>query len=538
MSVHSILSSESPATYNTAEYEPDHPADTVAPLPSSRKPAKKTTFARKRTYSTPYPFDPSSDESRSNTPKPSAPSRTTTEIPRNDLPPSAPRSRIPKPTSRAVSASQATRKTSPLIPSKPSLLEEELGPLPNGTSSYTSSQEDLDETIVVSNVGMSAAPSDSRLRSRYPPAEPTEFEHWYRGEGRDGGGRNGGRGEISAGTHEMLKIAMGGHSLSQGRHRPESVVLDDSFRGRRWQESGEWSDVRNEEPLTDMEVDGEATDAETVPPTPIDDPRPPPAVSHPSSSILRPSTPPNRHQAAPSMGSTTPKAPTRTTPHQKKPPTVANTPTRSRIRKKTSMPSIPATGSRSAYDLSSVSAFADAVPQWDNQPSLPASGNWDEVVLPTVAKKMRMATGDSTELKVLGTSNRRDSKRDSQLVPPAPGTFDYDESKAHRRNRQAEMQQFEFGVVRPEPEPEPEPEIPEKRTSIALPVSRPPIQDSTDLPPSLPPSSLPPSNPRKERQELRRTKPAITVTTPSVEWQDAKMEDDEHDAGCCKCVIM
>ncbi|KAG8905712.1 hypothetical protein FRC00_013100, partial [Tulasnella sp. 408] len=59
-----------------------------------------------------------------------------------------------------------------------------------------------------------APPFNPNRLSAAPSVEEREFEHWYRGEGREGGGRNGGRGEIKVGKahtqKEMLDIAVGG----------------------------------------------------------------------------------------------------------------------------------------------------------------------------------------------------------------------------------------------------------------------------------------------------------------------------------------
>lgn len=94
--------------------------------------------------------------------------------------------------------------------------------------------------------------------------EEREFEHWYRGEGRDGGGRNGGRGEIKLAkadtTKEMLQIAVGGHNLDAdgnrySRHirdnRDETFELDQRTR----REAERLDYVPHERELSDMEGD-------------------------------------------------------------------------------------------------------------------------------------------------------------------------------------------------------------------------------------------------------------------------------------------
>lgn len=542
MSVHSVLASDPSTVYGHPALDINYGKDTLAPLPK-RNP-KPYSLARQRTYSTPYPFEPSPDGPKLIQSRHSGSSRTTTEIPRSSTP-STSHSRIPKPATRTVSASQAVRRANPPMSFAPSLLEEEIGPPVNGTSSYSSSQEELDRTITEPNALSGLSSTSASTPHSFSPSEAAEYEHWYRGEGRDGGGRNGGRGEISAGTQEMLKIAMGGHTLRQGKARPESIVLNDSFRSRKWQEGAEWGDVRNEEPLTDMEVDGDATDAETpeTPRTPIHAPSPPLDSAHPLA--LRPYTPPTPVEPVHAPEPVTPKASTRTAQQRKKSSAAGTTPTRSRVRRKASLPAMSATASsRSAYDLSSVSAFADAVPHWDNQPDIPPSGNWDEVILPTVAKKMRMANEDpTTELQVLGTSRINASARKPELIPPAPGTFDYDETKAHPRNRPTEMQQF--GVYRPVLEEEPElhsateePIAVPHNTSVAIaPASSQTSRPISIVVPTPPPSKPDAVNSEKTRQGFKHKKPSVKVTPPSVDSRLAN-EDDEHSGGCCKCLIM
>jgi len=175
--------------------------------------------------------------------------------------------------------------------------------------------------------------------------------------------------------------------------------------------------------------------------------------------------------------------------------------------------------------------MADAIPSWTRP--VP-KGNWDEVVLPVVARKMGLE--DQYE----EATGAPEPKRTVDLVAPAPGTFGYDPSK--RRNRylnhngaiDENLQMDEFGQY---PLPPPVPSVPEEKNEEPVIVS-PEHRTSLRTRPSMRPR--PPSPP-----------PFSDYAHPSVDTQPvhdvvpspqalAMQVDDEPDsgAGCCKCTIM
>lgn len=379
-----------------------------------------------------------------------------------------------------------------------------------------------------------------------------QYEHWYRGEGREGGGRNGGKGEIRAGTQEMLAIALSGHVSADYRPRESwaptlSTHLDDgdySDSQERWR-TGAWAQdsVLDERMLTDMEGEGEGTDADTLggPSTPTLATRQLPNAQPPHSTPRRRAVSSVRSQTTPTqsrvrsstkpIGQSSQSSPTGS--HRPSPNPNRGRPTGGVPRKTSSPPPVNSSASRSAYDLSSFSALADAIPQWDSPPPIPPSGNWDEVILPTIAKKMRMAqSGSSPEVILLGSeSTSRPPAGSPQFVsiPPAPGTFAYDASKAYPRNQTGDgidMQQF--GARDAEPQP-----VAKHLASaplVAREAESEPNITAEQIPTALPDQLL------KVVPDLRQNKPAIRVTSPSLKSQ--RVPEDEHDGGCCKCVVM
>lgn len=184
---------------------------------------------------------------------------------------------------------------------------------------------------------------------------------------------------------------------------------------------------------------------------------------------------------------------------------------------------------------------------------MPASGNWDEVVLPTLAKKMR-ATKPEEDITMLGGNvyggnNKRNSKRGSMIVPPAPGTFGYDASKAYRdRDRGREttsMEMGQFGVTDERAEPGPEIAI-DNDPKSARPMSfQAPLPSQEVLQPPRIPLTETASSGNMSAKELRKNKPAIRVTSPSIDSRGQQRRPAQHDddddvaeGGCCRCVVM
>lgn len=375
------------------------------------------------------------------------------------------------------------------------------------------------------------------------PYSQPEVEHWYRGEGRDGGGRNGGRGEIQAADREMLTIALSGHIPADYRAR-DSWKLEDAEHSdsqEPWRGQTQDDYVLDERMLTDMEGENDGTDADTVErsTTPTATSHPLPNAETPKASLHTTPRPvprtqtqatPTKLHSLPKANGTSPQSTIRATP----------TPTKGPARGKRKMSLPPRSNppaSRSAYDLSSP-ALADAIPPWEVEPSVPPSGNWDEVVLPTIAKKMRMAqSGSAPAVSMLGSQTspaaRSASSPTTMMIPPAPGTFDYDASKANHRHQvnKAPPQVDQFGAHL-------SPSSSERPTSIVFPQVESMQMMETPLPSSVGATQNSSHNmpTRNTTKDLRKTKPQIRVTSPSM--KSHRDVEDPDSGGCCKCIIM
>ncbi|CCM05736.1 uncharacterized protein FIBRA_07968 [Fibroporia radiculosa] len=172
----------------------------------------------------------------------------------------------------------------------------------------------------------------------------------------------------------------------------------------------------------------------------------------------------------------------------------------------------------------------DAIPSW-TQP-VPTSGNWDDVVLPVVARKKGLeghyATAD-------GNSRTLQSQTKSAVYEPAPGTFGYDHSKYRRKdaNGGAEVIPMdEFGQKMDAVGEEPQPV-----TEQPKPLLPPTVVERTHShtsPPSPPPFAhyAPPDTGHQKVES-----PAIQPIVPTRN-EGADRPDDDGGAGCCRCVIM
>jgi hypothetical protein len=566
-------------------------------LPTSKVPPQR----RPRRYSTPYPFEPSLPDdpedhgsSRTNLHQFPTSNGQAPEAPSLPGPPgSVPPSRIPKPTMRARSSSKSSRAATPAAK-----VSRRASPADEQWITNNVVPERLDGSLDLSLRRRAGELGNgmSLVRDEQPPFIPTDsqdpeheslsdvrelspqFEHWYRGEGRDGGGRNGGRGEILPGSKEMLEIAMGGHPTTEyvrrrswkiraalGLDSPDLDAAWDLAASRPGSISHKWTEdyVLDEPPLTDLEADGDTTDVESYQrkssplyttafaeidrsPTPPLPDLPPAIASAPASPSTDRRSPTN---AIPQPRSTPRPVDRITAPSAtpKKTSTTASSSTstqRTRIRKKSAS---VATKSRSAYDAGSHSPpLADAIPPWAESEPFPGSGNWDEVILPTVAKKLRLAQAESgSGIAMLGANSKPAISKAESIPPPAPGTFGYDASKI-RGPRPANLNDVhlaEFGVVR-------EGDDPANDTS---PTPQ-PTEDPLPIPLSPTPASIPNTGPnvavvangedtrslRRQRQELKKHKPAIRITSPSLTSEPPSREskDDEHSGGCCGCIIM
>jgi len=189
----------------------------------------------------------------------------------------------------------------------------------------------------------------------------------------------------------------------------------------------------------------------------------------------------------------------------------------------------------------------------DAIPDIPKRGiergrNWDEVVLPTVAKQLGLDREESEEPEPVP----------EEIVPPAPGTFDYDYSKykgpsvmdmtTPTPSRPMSPQSADGHLIAPEKS--------SRRTSMASkpPVQVAPVEVPRRLPSPAPFSDYSPlseapvrSEPRLQKsttaqergRDMRNSKPPkIKITPPGEFAMDVAEPDDEKHSKGCKCVIM
>ncbi|KAG5651854.1 hypothetical protein H0H81_007195 [Sphagnurus paluster] len=169
----------------------------------------------------------------------------------------------------------------------------------------------------------------------------------------------------------------------------------------------------------------------------------------------------------------------------------------------------------------------DAIPEW-TQP-VPRQGNWDDVVLPVVARKKGLdehyekADGKPTPRKVDNT------------IAPAPGTFGFDRSK-YRPPRSDEGHDGidEFGRPIPQP-PVPIQEASEPPPIQQNPAPTPSLHDQMLLPIRTPPSPAPFSDYAPKIMEATILAPGNIPRPPPEQFHEEKVQDE---GGCCKCIIM
>ncbi|TBU25528.1 hypothetical protein BD311DRAFT_780297 [Dichomitus squalens] len=182
----------------------------------------------------------------------------------------------------------------------------------------------------------------------------------------------------------------------------------------------------------------------------------------------------------------------------------------------------------------------DAIPTW-TQPR-PANGNWDDVVLPAVAKKKGLQdqyeTADGTP---------KPKEPEPVVIEPAPGTFGYDPTKYRRRwsNRPEQIPMDEFGQPKTQTPP---------TEDVSVPVPEEHLMPTTPTVPTTPRSfdrsrieSPPPfAHYQTGGQELlpplhmqmeasHQMSPLGGKEQPP---QQPLTADEEDSGGCCKCVIM
>jgi len=158
--------------------------------------------------------------------------------------------------------------------------------------------------------------------------------------------------------------------------------------------------------------------------------------------------------------------------------------------------------------------MADAIPSW-TQP-IHGEGNWDEVILPVVARKKGMdghyenADGSQKINKVV------------KPIAPAPGTFGYDHSKYRPPRSDYEHIMDEFGQRSPTDQDESGQQ--EKPPDVIPPTMR-EVQKPTSISPT-------------PRFDLRVAPFADSNSDMLPQHQQSQSEKEEVSGGCCKCIIM
>lgn len=470
-----------------------------------------------------------------------------------------------------------------------SYIPNEEAPFPNSAS--TSTEFQYEQTRLMHTPSLNAG-----LHSRYwttgassdRPSldevnEPSDgekpFEHWYRGEAA----RNGGVGELKVARSEMLEIAQFGHRSSPlgmysttGGLRRRAGSMDEKRESWIMDENAfKMSKVIDESPLTDIEGDDYTTEGERAYPAYSSTSQPrgigynqggsaadlqgdtlvheedalmsttPTALSSmPSSktnqdiSISSTGHGQNstRSQMSPSGSSKIPLGASNganTTPG--KAPSVKST---AAGKAKPKPKSQSTTRQRSQTSPSqSTEGHEEANQSVENAEKIPyrlppSKGNWDDIVLPAISKKMGIeGYGLKSDGGIMEISEEA-RRRMSAIPPPVPGLFGYDNSKYKPPRPEEDIQMGDL-VVAPESRPAtpktaspPPPEQVPARTSNGRESPLAFSHYQTNLPPL---SEKPP----KRKSQV----PDIKISHPSAEeLAKHKVEEDKH-SGCCGCVV-
>ncbi|KZT60697.1 hypothetical protein CALCODRAFT_515283 [Calocera cornea HHB12733] len=198
----------------------------------------------------------------------------------------------------------------------------------------------------------------------------------------------------------------------------------------------------------------------------------------------------------------------------------------------------------------------------DAIPDVPKRGNergknWDEVVLPTVARQLGLDRQEN------GPPEPPETRE--EMVPPAPGTFGYDHSKYRAPSTdlsapltpRPQSPQSADGHLAP-------PERPSRRPSQEIVAPKPPVQPPIQIPPRQPspapfssysplsadgPPVQPAAHPtpilQKSSTALERGKdprnskpPKIKISPPDGFAMDIEQDEDKVSGGCKCCVVM
>ncbi|KAI0824017.1 hypothetical protein BC628DRAFT_1323551 [Trametes gibbosa] len=172
----------------------------------------------------------------------------------------------------------------------------------------------------------------------------------------------------------------------------------------------------------------------------------------------------------------------------------------------------------------------DAIPTW-TQP-VPANGNWDDVVLPVVARKKGL---DGQYLTADGSPKTKEPQ--PTVYEPAPGTFGYDATK-YRRRQSGHLEQIpmdEFGQM-----PEQDLSVPKNGLTATAPSPIPsptPVSfDRSNRAPSPPPFAHY-ARSEHDHQPTPQTMQPMSTLQPHNQQPQVVIEE-ESGGGCCRCVIM
>ncbi|KAI0373795.1 hypothetical protein BV20DRAFT_936964 [Pilatotrama ljubarskyi] len=176
----------------------------------------------------------------------------------------------------------------------------------------------------------------------------------------------------------------------------------------------------------------------------------------------------------------------------------------------------------------------DAIPTW-TQP-VPANGNWDDVVIPVVARKKGL-----DGLYQTADGSPKPKEPEPVVYEPAPGTFGYDATKYRRRQsgnpEQIQMDEFGQRATRPEQElsvPNNEHTVTSQAPSPIPPLT-PAAFDRSNRAPSPPPFA----HYAQSENGQRCTPQTMQVTAnPQPSGKEQHVVEEESGGGCCKCVIM
>ncbi|KAG9057396.1 hypothetical protein FS842_006874 [Serendipita sp. 407] len=481
-------------------------------------------------------------------------------------------------------------------------IRDEEPPFPNSASTSTEFHYEQTRLMHSSSIrdglhGRSYTTGASSMDHSERPSideEPSEnerpFEHWYRGEAA----RNGGVGELRIAKAEMMEIAQFGHrTAAASRYSPLGMNTTGGLRRRAGsvdEKRDSWvmddaalklSKVIDESPLTDLEGDDYTTEGErmySIPSTSIS------AGMHSGRGIRRDGTlngeDPDKtlyHDEDTTMSTAVsgihPSTSSRTTGStlgnvpqgQKSVQSPGKSSGSTEVHGSVKVPlgnnnGVPSSNSKSKLPASAKSkpkskatakgtnefAPQGAQDEAENRDGVekipyrlpPSKGNWDDIVLPAVTKKMGIeGYGLKSEGGGILEISEEVRKRMSAIHPPVPGLFGYDPAKYKAARPEEDIHMADLTVVQP-PSP---PHTPKARpTAVTPPPEIPGLANGRNSPLAFShyQTNLQPTSEKGERR--KSGVPAITISPPSADEHakyKRKMEEDKH-SGCCGCIIM